>query len=269
MTLSRDPASTPTVTDRRERLGSRLRRARRLLVCLDYDGTLAPLVEDPEEAAMLPAARQAVEALAACPSVTVAVVSGRSLADVRERVDIDGVAFAGNHGLKRVVDGERVVDPAAARCESQVSAVVDHVRTAVAEVPGCIVEDKGLTATVHFRQVPEEHVPAVKRAVATACADVGEGLTRSRGKEIVEIRPETDCDKGTAVEAFRAATADALPVYIGDDVTDEAAFRALGPDGVAVHVGDDAPAPATHRLERVEHVANFLDWARAVRDGAL
>lgn len=267
--LHDERGTVPSVTADREEIRTQICTADGLLICLDYDGTLAPIVERPEDAAMLPACRRAIDALSDCSAVTLAVVSGRSLADVRERVGIEGIAYAGNHGLERAQNGERVVDPTAERARSQIERAVTRLRDELGDVPGCTVEDKGVTATVHYRQVSAERVPAIREAIDRVCEIVGDGIERTSGKQIVEIRPDTDRDKGTAVSQFVAENERTLPMYIGDDVTDQAAFDAVTPEGFAIHVGEEAPPEATHRLREVAHVANFLDWVREVEAGVL
>lgn len=262
-------ARVPAVADERPSLRERLIDADRLLCCLDFDGTLAPIVDDPDAAEIDPACRDALTALRDRPRIALAVVSGRALADVRERVDVDGIEYVGNHGLEWYRDGERIVDPDAAERRSLVARAVETLRDRLEPVPGCLIEDKGVTATVHYRQVHRDRVAGVRETVEQVCDATGDGIECTGGKRIVEIRPAVEGSKRTAVERLLAAHDRAFPIYVGDDVTDEAAFEAVTADGVAIHVGTDAPPTATYRIDSVEQVANFLGWVHAVESGRL
>ncbi|QLH84839.1 trehalose-phosphatase [Halosimplex pelagicum] len=252
----------------RETVADRLAAAPGVVCCLDFDGTLAPIVDDPDAAAMSPPLRERLVALRDCESVRVAVVSGRELADLRDRVAVEGIAYAGNHGLERRVDGRRSVAPDARGSADAVSRVCDRLDDRLAHVPGVEIEDKDLTATVHVRDVPDERVPDVERTVRTTVEEVmvagGPAMEIRDGKAIREIRPAVDWDKGRAVEQLAEESPDGwLPLYVGDDVTDEDAFRALDDesgalDGIGVLVGERETA-ADYRLESQRDVGELLD----------
>ncbi|WP_244605267.1 trehalose-phosphatase [Halorussus halobius] len=233
-----------------------------LLVALDFDGTLAAIADDPDAARIPDATRQAVAALAAEPSVEVAVVSGRELADVRERVGVPDLSYAGNHGLELHTD-EYVAHPEARAAQRTVAAAVDDLAADLADVAGAAVEDKGLTATVHFRRVADEHVPAVTDAVESLVG-AREDLRLTTGKAVLELRPDVEWDKGAAVRRLEAdlvpAGEDWLPMYVGDDTTDEAAFAVLADRGIAVKVGADPATEAPYRVADPEAVRALLDW---------
>jgi len=249
----------------RETVADRLAAAPGVVCCLDFDGVLAPIVDDPGAAAMPPPLRERLVALRECESVRVAVVSGRELEDLRDRVDVDGLAYAGNHGLERRVDGQRSVAAAARRSTAAVSRVCDRLGDRLAHVPGVGIEDKDLTATVHVRGVPDERVPEVERVVGETVEEVttadGGSLEIRDGKAIREIRPAVGWDKGRAVDRLVDEAPDGwLPLYVGDDVTDEDAFEALRERdrGFGVLVGERGTA-ADYRLESQRAVRELLD----------
>lgn len=210
------------------------RRTGRLVLLLDFDGTLAPIVDHAEQAGMPDATRRALQRLMAIPGVEVAVVSGRGLADVRERAAIPDIAYAGNHGMEIQGPGVDRIHPEAAAARPQLEAAKRRIEREIANVPGAWVEDKQLTLSVHYRQSPRERVPEIERAVRAAV----EGEPRlkiSSGKEVLEVRPRVEWHKGKAVlfllDQMRPP-AGAPVLYLGDDVTDEDAFRALRESGL-------------------------------------
>jgi trehalose-phosphatase len=248
---------------------ARWRAAGRLVLLLDFDGTLAPIVARPEMAALPERARLALERLGRRGDVDIAVVSGRGLADARERAGLAGVAYAGNHGMEIEGPGFRHVHAEAAAARPRLERVLERLREPLAAVPGAIMEDKGLTLSVHYRLVPPEQVGEVRRAVEAAVAGE-EGIRLTEGKRVIEIRPAVEWDKGRAVEFLLEAlnSPPGTPVlYLGDDTTDEDAFRALASSGAGegIVVADSPPAGTAARayLRSPEEVAEFLETMAA------
>ncbi len=258
--MSRGEMSDATDDQRRE-MARRLAGAEGLLVGLDFDGTLAPIADDPDAPTIRRACRRALRRLAGRPDATVAVISGRELADLRGRVGVDGVAYAGNHGLELQHGDDTTVHPLAARQRPALARALDRLGERLADVPGVVVEDKGLTGTVHVRRTPAHRVPAVRSAVEGVARTADAGLQVTTGREVFELRPRIAWDKGSAVELLADRTpAGWRTVYLGDDVTDEDAFRAVRPDGLGVLVGSREETAATHRLPTQAAVAPFLHW---------
>ncbi|MFC4987474.1 MULTISPECIES: trehalose-phosphatase [Saliphagus] len=254
------PEPTARVEESIAGLREGIRGASHLLVCLDFDGTLAPIVEEPGAAAMADGNRAAVEALAADPAVTTAVVTGRALTDIRQRLSLP-ITYAGNHGLELYREGELAVHPIARKRASLVGRVSETLEAALGPIPNYRIENKRLTGTVHVRSVPE---PARERVYATV-EDVvdrlaGGRLETSRGKRIVEFSPSVSWGKGEAVRLLeRSAPEGTAVVYLGDDVTDESAFRELEPEDVGVYVGSGDSA-ASCRVESPAAVTELLAW---------
>jgi trehalose-phosphatase len=250
----------PSALDRWSEIERRLA-GRRPVVFLDFDGTLAPIVERPETAAILPAARRAVERLAA--RVPVVVVSGRRREDVARRVGLPDLIYAGSHGFD--IAGPGFAHQVAPELPPLIARVAARMEEELARVPGAEVEPKGWTVAVHYRRVAPEDGAAVEAAVDRVVAAHRE-LVKAGGKMVWEVRPALAWDKGEALLYVLAALGldggDVLPVYVGDDVTDEDAFRVLrrrAGGGVGVRVADEAAATgAEFRLEGPEEVPEFL-----------
>jgi trehalose-phosphatase len=243
------------------------------VIFLDYDGTLTPIVGRPEAAVLNPATREIVRRLAR--QVTVAVISGRDLTDVRERVALEELIYAGSHGFDIAGPGGLRKEHEEARdCLPALDAVEKGLRENLASVPGALVERKKYSVAVHYRNVAEEREAEVLRVVERLAKDQPK-LRRSGGKKVYELQPGVDWHKGRAVlwllERLGLNGRDVAPVYVGDDLTDEDAFESLRGRGVGIVVRDEARSTAAaYALENPEEVGEFLvrisHWVE--RDGA-
>lgn len=264
-TLDRLPLVWDRLADVRGRLGQRPPS-----VFLDYDGTLSPIVTDYRKAALPDETRAAIERLATrCP---VAVISGRDLGDVRERVGLGNVIYAGSHGFDIAGPGGLQARPDDAQTFLGPIETADaELREALARIEWARIERKIFSIAVHFREVAEGGLPALEEGVERV---VGrhEELRKGRGKKVLEIQPRTDWDKGRAVEWLLANTRlgedDALPLYLGDDLTDEDAFAALSDSGLCIAVrGGRRATLADFALADPDDVCRFLEWLAERLDG--
>jgi alpha,alpha-trehalase len=239
---------------------------RRPVVFLDFDGTLSDIVDHPDSATLVDGADEALRALAAqCP---VAVISGRDVADVRERVKVDGVWYAGGHGCEVIAPDGTHVENAAADVAGNVARAAGRLAEALSDVSGITVEHKRFAVAVHYRNADPKDVDRVIVAVRELAR--AEGLRITPGRKVIQLRPSTDGDKGTTlgwllqriVGSHDADPAAVLPIYIGDDITDEDAFDAVQFDGVGIVVrhdeDGDRPSAAPFSLESPTAVAEFV-----------
>jgi trehalose 6-phosphate phosphatase len=236
---------------------------RRPALFLDYDGTLTPIVDRPEDARLDPAMRATIARLASrCP---VAIVSGRARPDVEALVGLPELSYAGSHGFDiEGPDGLRIANPEAEAFVPSLAAAAQRLAAAIGRIPGVIVENKTYAVAVHYRLAAPERRGEIDAAVDAAIAAAGTGLRRTGGKMIFEIRPEFDWDKGRAVlwllDALGLDAESALPIYLGDDETDFDAFRALADRGLGIFVGAAAEAgPASFTLPDPAAVQRLLD----------
>jgi trehalose-phosphatase len=240
-----------------------------LAIFLDYDGTLVPIRRKPELARLGADRASQLEGLSerAC----VGIVSGRPLAEIRRLVGIPRLAYAGNHGLELRARGRTWTHPEARRLARAVARSVSAIEASTSGFRGVFVENKGLTASVHFRLAAERHQPHLWALVADEVRRSRDRLVLSQGKKVYEIKPNVAWDKGRGVlELLRRSCGRraCYPVYIGDDRTDEDAFRALQDRGLTIRVGPGPRTLARFRLPAVDDVWEFLAALRA-RTGPL
>jgi trehalose-phosphatase len=236
-----------------------------VLIACDFDGTLAPIVAQPGEAALPPEVRGLLRKLQSMQGVTVAVISGRSVRDLRLRVGIDGVLYAGNHGLEIDAPGILWSSMEARAHRPELSAAIADLRHVTNEIPGVIIEDKQLTGTVHWRMVPPELITPLRGTVEAVTAQYP-GLRLANGKAIWELRPRVEWNKGSALQSFltRLHLEPADAIYIGDDETDEAAFHTVA-NGLSLRIGETPDTAAHYRLRDQQAAVAFLFCLLAAR----
>jgi trehalose 6-phosphate phosphatase len=233
-------------------------RAGRAALCLDFDGTLAPIVDDPEAAAPLPGVPALLERLAG-RFAAVALVSGRPAGWLAARVAVEGVRYLGLYGMEEIHQGRLTVAPDAEAVRPAAQAALVELRADPAvTASGAYLEDKGLTAGVHLRRVADPARWAGPVEAAARRAAERHGLELAPGRLVYELRPAVRLDKGSAVRRVVAEARAGLVVAAGDDRGDLAAFAAVeqlaagGLDGLRVAVASaEAPAELLGRADLV------------------
>jgi trehalose 6-phosphate phosphatase len=242
---------------------------------LDFDGVLAPVVEDPETSAMPARVAESLARLARSLA-TVAVISGRPAAFLAGRVRVPGIRLLGSYGMEEIKDGNGQPSPAAAEWLAAVDAAREELAGLLGTQPGVRIEAKPVSVAVHWRQAPDRAAAAAEVTRATARVAAATGLRLEPGKLVYELRPPIDVDKGTAVAALIRETRPAVTVYAGDDLGDLPALRVVhdgGGYGLAVdHGAETDPKLLAAADEVIAGTDGFADWlaelARAVRDGS-
>lgn len=237
--------------------------AERVLLLFDYDGTLTPIVARPEIAALSEETRTSLIKLAVMDRFVVGVVSGRGLGDLQDLVAIPGLVYAGNHGLEISGGGMDFIHPEAQAFVESLVEITDLLEQALTGIPGTLVDNKHLTLTVHFRATPDAFSAQVdETVVATAAPHVDSGKMKiTRGKKVVEVRPNLDWGKGHAINKIREECGGAYTVFFGDDQTDEDGFAVVQDSGgLAVFVGPPRQSTrALHQLESPAEVGQVLE----------
>jgi trehalose 6-phosphate phosphatase len=247
--------------------------ARPPAVFFDFDGTLSDIVDDPDAARPVAGATEALQKLAAqCP---VAVLSGRDLADVTKRVGLPGIWYAGSHGFELTApNGTHHQNDAAAAAIPMLEEAAARLRQRIGLIPGVVVEHKQFGVAVHYRNAARDRVDEV--AAVVRAAGQRDAFRVTTGREVIELRPDIDWDKGKTLRWVmdhlqQTPSAPLVPIYLGDDITDEDAFDAVRDDGIPILLrhdddGDRATA-ALFALDSPAQAAEFTDrLARRISD---
>jgi trehalose 6-phosphate phosphatase len=248
----------------------RLAAARRLLVTLDFDGTLAALASSPGQARLKPEYRAALRLLARAPGVSVFVLSGRALAGLRRLVGLPGLYYGGNHGAEIAGPGFEWRDKAACSAGAALRAAAAAVKRDFLPATGVLVEDKGCSVSVHYRNLKPALRGGFFARLRALMAAPGGDLRWRRGHKVYEVLPRLAPHKGHALELLRRRLRADLALAAGDDVTDEDMFRALAGRGLAVRVGRRAGSAARYYLRgqgEVLRLLRLLRECRAVKNG--
>ncbi len=233
---------------------------KRPVLFFDYDGTLTPIVEDPNAAELAPDSKKIIQRLS--DQFTIAIISGRGLADLKSKVKLQGLIYAGSHGFE--ISGpnglEMQYEPG-----KEILPILDKVekklKKRIEAIDGCEVERKKYAIAVHYRRVEAGKVAEVENAVEEVL-DGQPRLKIGKGKKILELKPDLDWHKGHALnwllDELDLAGAQYHPIFIGDDITDEDALKAL--NGTGILVGSHGQKTyADYRLKDTGEVYGFLE----------
>ncbi len=230
---------------------------------MDYDGTLTPIAAQPDLAVLGQKPRNTLLSLSQRDRFIVGIISGRSLLDVSAMAGLPDLVYAGNHGLEISGPGLDFVHPEAGAFGKTLGLLVQDLQRDLFSLPGVLVEDKGLTISVHYRLTPDELVGEVESRFKAAVSPYLKpgGWKVTAGKQVLEMRPDIPWDKGKVIDYLQEAYPSAsLTFYFGDDLTDEDGFEVVqSGGGIAVFVGQARqPTRAIHRLDSPQEVAETL-----------
>ncbi|KAH9646532.1 putative trehalose-phosphate phosphatase D [Citrus sinensis] len=243
-------------------------KGKKIAVFLDYDGTLSPIVDDPNRAFMSDEMRAAVREVA--KYFPTAIVSGRSREKVKEFVELSNVYYAGSHGMDiqappRPVKGNEVLFQPAKKFLPAIQEIIKELEEETKKIQGARIEDNRFCISVHFRQVREEDYSILQEKVKAVLRNYPD-FDLSEGKKVMEIRPSIEWDKGHALEYLLDTLGlsnpnDVLPLYIGDDRTDEDAFKVIESRGQGYPIivsSTPKETKASYSLKDPSEVLTFL-----------
>lgn len=236
---------------------------------LDYDGTLAPIAATPDKAVMPKKTKELLSRLSKMPDRKIAIVSGRALADVSKRIGIKNLVYIGNHGFEIKGSTISFKNPVSARYGRVLKEIKKKLEGRLSPIKGIIIEDKGYSLSIHYRLVDKENMPKVEAEFYAAIFlyELRNDVRVKPGKMVLEVRPPVLWDKGRAVlwllgrklVAMRGKKKKVLPVYMGDDLTDEDVFVSLKNRGMTIFIGKPKNTKAKFYLKDPGEVADFLE----------
>jgi len=240
-----------------------------VVICLDFDGTLVAIQEYPEKCWISLPQRDLLRSLATHPRVRLAIVTGRALDDIRTRIGIPEVVYAANHGLEIQGGPRDFLIPRADEIRASVRDIAKTLSIELQHISGCWVENKGLTASVHYRSVAALEIPHVSETIQSHMVRWPEFLVRG-GKAVFEIRPKVDWNKCHAVKWIATHAfpdpQDHLLIYSGDDTTDQDVFLGL-PDALTIEVGDCPSSSARYGVSSPDDLWHYLQMLEAALYG--
>ena len=234
---------------------------KKIALFLDYDGTLVPIRKDPAQCILSEKIKKQLRLLAGSNRCYLTILSGRSLSDIKKMVGLQNIYYGGNHGLD--ISGPRIryTHPHALLTKPVIDKVKHLLIKEVKNIDGAWIEDKKFTISLHFRSVKKENISSVKNVLhrAAVCFCESESLSIIKGKKVLELAPSASWDKGrAALWILRQLKHRCLPIYIGDDQTDETAFKALRKQGITIRVGKSKKSAADFYLKGYWEVSRLL-----------
>jgi trehalose-phosphatase len=209
-----------------------------------------------------------LEKLRDIPKVYLAIISGRSLEDLREKVGVSNIILVGNHGLEIEYPNGRHKKILSSSRTRELKRITQNLRNSLSEIPGILFEEKGPILSVHYRNVPQKLLALITQVLEEELQQWKDRWRMASGKMVLEIRPPIDFNKGKAVREILKSfpSQGLLPIYLGDDQTDEDAFRVLKGQGIAVIIGPSRlPSEADFFLQNTDEVQEFLFRCQEVR----
>jgi trehalose-phosphatase len=244
-----------------------------IFLFLDFDGTLSAIAESPQEAELPPQTKEVLKKISESADCKIAIISGRALKDIKEKVGLKEITYSGNHGLE--IEGPKIKFRAAVSegYKRAMEKIKTDLKRKLSQVRGVLLEDKGLSLSLHYRLAAQKDILFIKAAFHEAAMVylIKNNIKVKPGKKVLEIRPPLEWDKGKIVQwllARQEAVTDEkkiLPLYIGDDLTDEDAFKALKKKGITVFVGEPGRSNAEYYLKDTEEAFELLNRILKIR----
>lgn len=230
----------------------------RYLLLLDYDGTLTPIVSQPDKAKLKAAHKKTLQQLIKDQRFMLAIVTGRTLKKIKTLLGLSNITYICNHGFEIKYKNKLFIQPQAKKSQAILKKIKALLAKELKPYQGFLLEDKKYTLSIHYRQVKPSQTKNFKKTVLKTVTPFLKQIRMTTGKKVFELRPPIKWDKGQAVLWLMARLKDKFtPVYIGDDTTDEDAFKALKNKGLTFHVGQGKTL-AKQKLKNTTEVYSFL-----------
>jgi trehalose 6-phosphate phosphatase len=247
----------------------KIRKAQRVFLFLDYDGTLTSIQRTPDLALLSSSTRRILHSLSSLPQMILTIISGRALNGIQELVSLESINYVGNHGLEIKVSSYREEIPHSKEIRKKIDSFCQEIKERTRKFSGILVENKGLTLSIHYRLAKKDCVPELKKIVSATIYPFKRSYELREGKKVLEIRPKTKRNKGWAVNEIihrynSKRKLDSVYLYFGDDLTDEDAFKLINSKrGYSVLVGKKKNSSKAHYyLKEPKDVILFLTWLK-------
>lgn len=229
----------------------------------DFDGTLVPIQDSPARCLLSPRTKSQLEKVSLSEKVSMAILSGRSVNDIIKRIQIQGIYFGGNHGLE--ISGPNLIycHPDALYGKRAIDRMLKKIEKKISTISGALIERKRFGFSLHYRMADADGKGLIKKIFYEIIADSTDPQAFSvlRGKKVLEVVPRVKWDKGkAAMFLLQNKKKEYMPIYVGDDVTDEAAFDALRVRGVTIRVGRSKKTKAEYYLKGQWEIERFLRY---------
>ena len=245
-------------------------RNRFIYLFLDYDGTLSPIADTPRKAIMSDMAKNLLSRLSRMPNCKITIMSGRALSDVSEKVGLKNIVYVGNHGFEIKGPKIKFKSPVSRKYRKILKEIKVKLKKDLLPFKGVFIEDKRYCLAVHYRRADKNDMSAIasKFHVATFIDEFRNNIQVRSGKMTREIRPPIIWNKGMAslwlldkqASIMKDKGMKVIPVYIGDDLTDEDAFQVLRNKGLTIFVGKHKNTKARFYLKDTGEVEKFLEF---------
>lgn len=223
----------------------------KLLIFLDYDGTIVPIASTPHEVKLPEETNKLLQEINLIPGVYLGIVSGRSLEEIKRQVNIPNIVYAGNHGLEWEIENRKYILPKAEDAIKYLSKIIELLKPLESKYPGVFIENKRLTLTIHYRLVDEKQFLFFHKDLNSIIQPLPDvfPVILTEGKKSYEIKPKVDWGKGDfvklVIDKFTGKNLKPFTIYIGDDNTDEDVFKKL-PEIISIKVGGAKTAARYH-----------------------
>ncbi len=238
-------------------------KGKKILLLLDYDGTLTPIVARPGLAVLTKERRKALRLASKKPNIILGIISGRTLKDIKRKIKIPGIFYSGNHGFE--IEGPKLkfTHKAAKKSRPIIQKIKNKLKKELKNIKGAIIEDKGITLSLHYRLVQAKNQRVLKPKFFAVAAPYlrSRSVKLTTGKKVYEIRPPVSWDKGKAILwllKHLKREGKLLPIYAGDDTTDESVFQMLRGKGITIVVGKKK-SKAKYFVNDVDHIYKFIN----------
>lgn len=235
------------------------------ILMLDFDGTLTPIVNSPNQIKLSKAMKNLLINLSKKEGFYLAILSGRQLEDLKERVNLQNVIYAGNHGLEGEIFGKKYLFPVPGKVLRALGKIKKQLEPIASQFQGAFIEDKDLTLSFHYRLANPQQIPEIKLLINQILKPylADRLISVILGKKVIDITPNVNWNKGSFAKLITNkihTQTKTIPIviFIGDDVTDEDVFQTLE-DGITIRVGGGRQSNAKYNLKNTKEVFKFLE----------